>query len=226
MNEDGPNGSLYETLMKHDQSETKCDRGSAVDNFAVELLRQLGYVKRNRVAHTQKDILYYICGEWRHAKPDICLLNCLQDHDILLLIQEDIPFLPEDLLCGDPQAQLIANAIAAFGENNRNILETTTIESRACGSSYFSDVLHSLTMKIMPGIMLKGTMPIFYKIPVTLNLIYNIWSGTHPSEPTIVSAHVPNLPSPHCRYNKGMKPLDNRQAVLCSYEAFKHIIGI
>ena len=25
MNEDGPNGSLYETLAKHDQSETKCD---------------------------------------------------------------------------------------------------------------------------------------------------------------------------------------------------------
>jgi hypothetical protein len=25
MNEDGPNGSPYETLAKHDQSETKCD---------------------------------------------------------------------------------------------------------------------------------------------------------------------------------------------------------
>jgi hypothetical protein len=25
MSEDGPNGSLYETLAKHDQSETKCD---------------------------------------------------------------------------------------------------------------------------------------------------------------------------------------------------------
>jgi hypothetical protein len=25
MNEDSPNGSLYGTLAKHDQSETKCD---------------------------------------------------------------------------------------------------------------------------------------------------------------------------------------------------------
>jgi hypothetical protein len=157
--------------------------GSAVDDFAVELLRQLGYVKRNRVAHTQKDILYFICGEWRHAKPDICLLNCLQDHDILLLIQEDTPFLPEDLFClRDPQARLIANAIAAFGEK-LEMGQDATIEPKACGSSYFSGVLHSLAMKIMPGIMLTGTMPIFYKIPVTLNLLHNVWHGTYPSEP-------------------------------------------
>src|SRR6266702_565761 len=61
---------------------------TAVDDFTVELLRRLGYVKRNRIAHTQKDIPYLICGEWEHAKPDICLLNHLHN-DILLIIQED-----------------------------------------------------------------------------------------------------------------------------------------
>ncbi len=78
----------------------------------------------------------------------------------------------------------------------------------------------------MPGIILYGTMPIFYKIPITTNLVHNVWHGTYPSEPTIVSIHVPDLPSPKHRYSKGMKPLDNRQAVLCCYEAFKGIIGI
>jgi hypothetical protein len=80
----------------------------------------------------------------------------------------------------------------------------------------------------MPSIIQHCTMPIFYKIPVTPNLVHNVWHGTYPSEPTIVSMHVPKLPrdSPHFCYNQGMKPLDNRQAVLHCYEAFKYIIGI
>ncbi len=78
----------------------------------------------------------------------------------------------------------------------------------------------------MPAISLVGTMPTFYKIPVTTNLVHNVWSGTYPSEPTIISVHVPDLPSPHHHFDEGMKPLDNRQAVLCCYEAFKGIVGI
>ena len=73
---------------------------------------------------------------------------------------------------------------------------------------------------------MNGTMPTFYKIPITSNLVCNVLQGTYPSEPTIVSVHVPDLPSPECRYSEGMKPLDNRQEVLCCFEAFKCIIGI
>jgi hypothetical protein len=78
----------------------------------------------------------------------------------------------------------------------------------------------------MPGIILNGTMPTFYKIPVTPNLKHHVYHGTYPSEPTIVSVHVPDLPSPHHHHSEGMKPLDNRLAILRYYEAFKHIIGI
>ncbi|PCH35992.1 hypothetical protein WOLCODRAFT_134036 [Wolfiporia cocos MD-104 SS10] len=164
---------------------------SAADDFAVELLKQLGYVKRHRVARTRKDFSYLIY---------VCLLDRLQN-DILLVIQEDKRFQPDDPR--DPRPQLIAKAIAAFDYNNR--------------------------LRVMCSIathLLVGTMPTFYKIPVTANLMRDVRHGTYPSEPTIVFAHVPDLPRPHRRYSDGMKPLDNRQAILRCYEAFKCIVGI
>lgn len=110
---------------------------SAVNDFTVELLRQLGYVKRNRIAHTQKDIPHLVCGEWKHTRCDICLLDCLNDWEILLLIQEIKQSKIEDTL--DPEAPLIAKAIGAFDQNNRVKLEKgkAIIESKACGSYKF-----------------------------------------------------------------------------------------
>ena len=78
----------------------------------------------------------------------------------------------------------------------------------------------------MPGIVLVGTTPTFYKIPVTTSLVRHIAEGTYPPETTTVFAHVPDLPRPLRRYSEGMKPLDNRQAILRCYEAFKNVVGI
>lgn len=78
----------------------------------------------------------------------------------------------------------------------------------------------------MPGIVLAGTMPNFFKIPITSNLVRHVQEGTYPPEPTVVSIHVPDLPRPRNRYKEGMRPLDNRQALLRYYEAFKRIVGI
>ena len=88
---------------------------SAVDDFAVELFKTLGYVRRNRVARTRKDIPLLICGEQRHAKTDVCIVDRSQNV-ILLLVQEDKRFGEEKIL--DAEAQLIAEAIAAFTLNN------------------------------------------------------------------------------------------------------------
>jgi hypothetical protein len=68
-------------------------------------------------------------------------------------------------------------------------------------------------------------MPTFYKIPVTSNLVQHVRHGIYPSEPTVVSVQVPDLPGPSNR-RMGMKPLDNRQALLRYYEAFKRIVDI
>lgn len=109
---------------------------SAVVDFAVDLFKYLGYVKRHRVARTRKDIPFLVCGEWRHAKTDVCLIDRNQN-DILLLVQEDKRFQPDNPL--DPRPQLIAEAIAAFAYNNRirEMAGEAALESKVCGPFAF-----------------------------------------------------------------------------------------
>ena len=90
---------------------------SAVVDFAVELFKALGYVRRHRVARTRKDIPLLICGEWRHANADVCIVDRSQNN-IVLLVQEDKRFGGSETTRSDAQAQLIAEAIAAFSHNN------------------------------------------------------------------------------------------------------------
>ncbi|KIL57869.1 hypothetical protein M378DRAFT_188366 [Amanita muscaria Koide BX008] len=50
-------------------------RESAVDDFAVDLFRALGYTRRGRVARTRKYIPFFICGEQRRAKTDVSIVG-------------------------------------------------------------------------------------------------------------------------------------------------------
>ena len=77
----------------------------------------------------------------------------------------------------------------------------------------------------MPGIVMVGTSPIFFKIPITQTLTTHIGHGTYPPEETRVTFCYPPVPRPGHRYNEGMKPLDNRQEILKCFEAFKVIVG-
>jgi hypothetical protein len=86
---------------------------SAVDDFTMQLLCIMGYTGRalGRDLRSCKDIPLLICGEWRHAKTDVCVM----DRDrYLLLVQED----KQHLETVDPAPQLIAEAIAAIQSNN------------------------------------------------------------------------------------------------------------
>ncbi|KAF4618186.1 hypothetical protein D9613_011670 [Agrocybe pediades] len=177
---------------------------SAVDDFAVRLFDILGYTSREVVLRTRKDIELVICGASMHAKTDVCLLR--NRSEIILLVQEDKRHLENR---GDAEAQLIAKAIAAFQSNNKKRV-----------LAGLDPVQHSL----MPGIVMIGTAPIFYKIPVTENLANAVTYGIFPQAPTIVHFHVPTIPRPHRRLSEGMKPLDNRHAILRCYEAFKRFI--
>ncbi|KAH8982020.1 hypothetical protein EDB92DRAFT_1895630 [Lactarius akahatsu] len=177
---------------------------SAVDDFAVLLLRALRYNTRGRVLRTRKDIPLVICGENRHAKTDVCIVD---QNEILLLVQEDKQHMDNS----DPEPQLIAEAIAVFAANNRTRRQTSN--------------LTPLDSKIMAGITMKGTAPIFYKIKVTAALVTSIGGGAYPQEATTVYAHIPNIPRPNRRWSEGMKPLDNRQVILSCYEAFKQFVN-
>ena len=88
---------------------------TAVVDFAVDLFKTLGYVRRERVARTRMDLPLFICGESRHAKTDVCIMDRSQN-DILLLVQDEKRLEHEDPV--NAQAQLVADAIGAFNENN------------------------------------------------------------------------------------------------------------
>ena len=77
----------------------------------------------------------------------------------------------------------------------------------------------------MPRITIRGTMPTFFKIPVTSDLARAVEFGEYPVAPTIVHAHLPALPRPARRLSEGMKPLDNRRQILSCYEAFKRFVN-
>ena len=177
---------------------------SAVDDFAVRLFDILGYTNRDVLLRTRKDIELVICGVSMHAKTDVCLLK--NRTEIILLVQEDKQQMEDR---GDAEAQLIAEAIAAFQSNNKKRILAG---------------LDPAQHLLIPGIVMIGTAPIFYKIPVTKGLADAVTYGAFPPLPTVVHFHVPAVPRPHRRLSEGMKPLDNRHIVLRCYEAFKRFI--
>jgi hypothetical protein len=77
-----------------------------------------------------------------------------------------------------------------------------------------------LTSKVMPGIVMDGTMPTFYKIPITPELVTAVESGEHPEEDTIVHAYRPEVP----RAEEGMRPLENRSIILSCFGAFRQYL--
>ncbi|KAK7462405.1 hypothetical protein VKT23_008004 [Stygiomarasmius scandens] len=179
----------------------------AAADFGVELFRVLGYVHRTRVARTWKDLVLLVCGEQQCSIIDVCLVDRSQSDAILLLLQEDKSAETEGSSL-NPEAQLIAKALAAFEENNKN--------REANG-------LQPLVETVMPGIVMQGTTPIFYKIPVTQQLLCHVRHGTYPSESTSADYCYPPLSGD---YREGMKSLDNRKQILSCFEAFKPIVGI
>ncbi|KAF8628618.1 hypothetical protein AX17_005953 [Amanita inopinata Kibby_2008] len=174
---------------------------SAVDDFAAELLRVMGYEMDQTVIRTRKSLQLLMCGENVFAKTDVCLLDA--SSEILLLIQEDKTHINPS----NPEAQLIAEAIATFQQNNAKRVDDLFLEP--------------LETQVIPGITMVGTFPRFYKIKVTTDLDNSIRFGQYPAMQTVVYRHTPRVPR---RRSDGMRPLENRRLVLRCYEAFKKIV--
>jgi hypothetical protein len=86
---------------------------TAVVDFTVAIFRALDYVHRERLARTRVDLPLLICGENRHAKTSVCLVD---QNNILLLVQVDKRLEHREPI--NAQAQLVAEAVAAFNKNN------------------------------------------------------------------------------------------------------------
>jgi hypothetical protein len=88
---------------------------TAVVDFTVAIFRALDYVHWERLACRRVDLPLLICGENRHAKTSVCLVDHSQNN-ILLLVQVDKRLEHRESI--NIQAQLVAEAVAAFNKNN------------------------------------------------------------------------------------------------------------
>jgi hypothetical protein len=174
---------------------------SCVDDFTAGILRALGYETEETVVLSQKNIRLYMCGKTVYTKTDVCILD--DSFEILLLAQEDKSHICES----DPEAQLVAEAVAAFQANNEIRVNERFVQP--------------LQRYVFPGITMVGTFPRFYKIAVTADLDQAIRYGDYPPTETIVYRHTPRVPGGR---NEGMKPLMNRQLIMQCYEAFKGFV--
>ena len=209
MNENYPHGGLpdKDARLFFDFMESAMTTGtaeeSAVDDFAAHLLKILDYDEPGNIVRQQMDIHLFMSGSKVHAKADVCVIS--QNPNSIRLVQEDKRHRAEV----NPEAQLIAEAIASFQSNNRQL-------------SRLGQPI--LIQRTVPGIVLIGTTPTFYKIGVTTALIDAIETASYPSDESIVHKLIPPVPRPELLRSGGMKPLDNRAFLLGCFEAFKKFI--
>ncbi|KAH8999052.1 hypothetical protein EDB92DRAFT_1832187, partial [Lactarius akahatsu] len=122
---------------------------------------------------------------------------CIMDSkDILLFVQED----KRNKEIKDPEPQEINRMQQLRGQD---------------------PIVH----KIIPGIILNGTFPVFYKVPVTTQLAQAVALGYYPTERTIVDAHPLEIARPDSGLSEGIRPLDNRKVILSCFEAFKKFVN-
>ncbi|KAI9567120.1 hypothetical protein HD554DRAFT_1026621 [Boletus coccyginus] len=183
----------------------KVGQEAAVDNLAAKLLETLWYDNAasdaaDAIVFTRRGLPLVICGENRKAQTDLCIVN---DDEIILLVQED----KNITSVKNPQPQVIAEAIAAFGEN-----------------AWMRQIHHLPPTKstIFPAITMTGSTLTFYKIPVTDELSSAVRDGVYPATQTRVLQFAPVLPRQDIA---GMIHLDNRREILACLAAFKKFMA-
>jgi hypothetical protein len=184
------------------QMDTLTEDPNNIEPSTIDFVRELFNVlrywsvapKKRSVIIRQK--LRYLASQGSPPQLDICVV----DHTkaISLVVKVD-----GHLRGSDPEARLISGAIAAF--HNDNLMRV---------KRFGTDPLTSMVMR---GIVVDGTMPTFYQIPITAELVTAIESGEQPEHETIVGVYRPEVPRPE----EGMKPLDNRSIIFSCYEALK-----
>ena len=179
---------------------------SAVDDLAAHLLTTIGYDQPDRLICQRKDIPLYMCGSNVHVKTDVCVVDYSSENKgILLLFQEGERFLEQ----GDAEAQVIAEAIAAFQTNN--------LQRAMAGQP-------TVNAQVLPAITMTGTALTFYKVDVTSALVEAIEGAQYPEHVTIVHKLIPPVQQPVELQFHGTRPLHNRRVILSCFEAFKQFL--
>ncbi|TFK29010.1 hypothetical protein FA15DRAFT_691481 [Coprinopsis marcescibilis] len=172
---------------------TRASHVSAIVDFAAATLRLLGFRAPKTTVATRYIIPLTVCGEKRAAQTDVCIIH--RPSTILLVLVEDKTIF-NNTPAFDVEAQVVAEAIAAFqfnngkrADNGRSILEAMTI----------------------PCITMSGTTPTFYLVPVTKELSDAVITGHYPTSPTHALKRV----------SDGMADMEFRKIALKRFLAFK-----
>ncbi|EJU02082.1 hypothetical protein DACRYDRAFT_21868 [Dacryopinax primogenitus] len=112
----------------------------------------------------------------------------------------------------DPEAQAIAEAIAAVQANNR-IRKNSS--------------LPPLTEFTMPFMTMKGAEPTMYTITVTADLLSAIETGSYPDEAVVVKRAMPSWKVAGqfiVGNNTGMEALNRRRIIMGDLDAFRRLV--
>jgi len=188
--------------LTHLDLATRAVQESMLDGFSKETLRILGFQERGLSIITHFLIPLIICGD-NHcfAQTDVCLLD--RQSMILLVLQEDKTVFD----MAPPEPRVIAEAIAAYQHNNekRETIGHPTLDAMT-----------------IPCIVMVGTRPTFYLVPVTRALSIAVMTGQYPETPTEVVKCVTSL-GPNRRFNEGMETPEFRRVALQRFVAFKSL---
>ncbi|KAE9399338.1 hypothetical protein BT96DRAFT_858424 [Gymnopus androsaceus JB14] len=160
---------------------------AAVDDFTGHILRMLDFDGDERSITTKRELSFTMCGTRVRAKADLAVM------------------FRSSTVIDEPILQLIAEAIAAFVENNR-VMQPP------------------LAQQIIPAMTMVGPRPIFYKVPVTQDLVSALVTGQYPAQPTVVQRLVPPVPEEEAYMIHGMNPLVDRRIVFQCLEAMRTLL--
>lgn len=171
-------------------------------DFAVRSLELLGFNERGTVVSTRYDMPLQIVAETRSAQTDVCILDVSRMMVLLVLVAVEGPPLHKP----NAEAQVIAQAIAAFQSNNNERSERG---------------LTPLPAMTIPCIKMVHTRPTFYLVPVTQELEIAVENALYPSSVTRVSRCVTLLDDPKIDVETGMENTEYRRLALKRLLAFK-----
>jgi hypothetical protein len=204
------------------------DSSSPVINFTYHLLNMLGFTgeEGDRIIRRHQDMPLFMCGQNTHAIADVCVFHPTSE-TVLLLVKEDCrppaggrpyhytPTLSRDRDSGstgegqNPEAQLLAQAIAVFQMHNRalRLMRLPPVET-----------------KVVPAIVMSGTTPVFYKFEITAGLVEAVQTSRYSTKVTKVQRLVPPVARKERLREEGMREVENREVLLGCLEAFKEVV--
>ena len=200
INADDPNLSdATADYLAHLDLATHVTQESAIGDFAAATLKFLGFNERHATVATRYIIPLTICGETRAAQTEVCIIY--RPTTILLVLVGTL------LDKTNAEAQVVAEAIAAFQFNN------------AKRAARGQPVLEVMTI---PCIIMFGTNPTFYLVPVTTELSKAVVTAQYPTTQTRALKCV-TVMAHQRRISDGMADTEFRKLALKRFIAFKSL---